>query len=440
MPASVKAAEGASSYLPPRMCAEAEPRGPLLRPEGIARHFEQRFAQFQGERVEQLMLLQARRQAFLQHHRVLQELAGLRADVGRLQRRLTEVQVQTVRERMRALRRAAERRDFGNQYSAYCADVRRLVPVQPGRAAASAACRMTGSRGDGGGLVSAPSRCVVRLIATPHDEGLDAETEEQEVWLQIEDQAKAHAEELDAVDSQRAAAEVTRKLTAAALTAELQGELEEVAAEHERLATSLQSILQLRMDDADARWTRAQAVDALRRRNTKLTERAKEAAHLGRREASELEVGGKADAGGHLEFRRRVEILERQGTAALCATLEAVQEKAESRVATLLEELRALRSRCASQRRQRRLTLEGLEADLSLVGKKLSILAGVAEKACERVVTDAMAEGPRSGSCLRCFSAAANSSAACRGTSRQHQRRVRSPYHSRLALAAARAR
>jgi len=88
----------------------------------------------------------------------------------------------------------------------------------------------------------------------------------------------------------------------------------------------------------------------------------------------------KRDVIEHQEFRRLAELMEGKRLGISKACLEDVRGASEAHVKELESETRALKERCAVARRRRKLALDGLRADMSLLANKLAVLEGVAHK------------------------------------------------------------
>lgn len=364
----------------------------------LAGYWARRFTLFEDERKEQLETVRERRQVLGEHHRTLDEVCQLRSEVHDLQRRLSEVQVQTTRERLRAVRLAAEHADAEDLDNTYRADVWRLLAaVQPPKAWQPSlvpptpevrppdvqetvplpvpACDMQ------------PSRSVVRMVTTPNEESAlkQLATEESELTRQLDEVLCGHSDELVALESKRAKALSEQDAVSNELRSELQKELAGIKEDRDRLAGLIEAYLQLRAEHVCAERARAAELDELHRGNAELIQRTQEMVRAGRREVGSLERSARVEAGGHLDFRKRALLLEQQGMRALCDTLEAAKERGEQIAQQLSTELHALRRKCALHKQRRRMALEGLRADISLVNKKLQVLEGVAEMASERL-------------------------------------------------------
>mmetsp|Transcript_101293 Transcript_101293/g.180002 ORF Transcript_101293/g.180002 Transcript_101293/m.180002 type:complete len:413 (-) Transcript_101293:76-1314(-) len=366
----------------------------------LAEHFKRRFALFDEEREDYFTRICERRQALGHHHQQLNEVSSVRQEVSDLQRRLSEVQVQGLHEQLRALRLAAERLDCEELEGEYRADLRRLLSVaRPAGGSTSslispdpevrppdapATVPLPGTATEG-------SRSVLRMVVTPNEESeLEANAaEEAALQSELQEEVRGHAADLDELQAQRSEAVAAQDRVAALLQAELAQELATLKEERLRLAGSLEAFLHLRAEHVKSQQNSAKEVDDLCRLNDELAWRAEESLKAGQQELGQIERTAKLEAGNHLQFRQKAVLLERQGVRALCDSLEAAQEENAMKAEQLSSELQALCKKCAQHRQRRRLCLEGLRADLSLVSRKLRVLEGVAEVARERIISQA---------------------------------------------------
>lgn len=347
----------------------------VLPVEQLAQHFDRRLARFAKDRQELLELLAERRLSFVDHDGKLRDLDGLREQVRSLQRRLSEVEVQSVRERRLALQTALDQQELQQRQEEHLANAQRLLAAMGSHDVHQEA-----------GSAASPSHSVVRLVSTPNDVGADEDAKElKEVWKQIQAVVQEHREVIATFDDVRKAKIEERDAASAKLRCALAGELEALQEERLRLAFALEGYTALRAQDAASTRQWAEELDELNTRSAQLSGRAEGVlrnSHL----ATHLDVAAKVNAGGHAEFRRRAEVLERQGVTVLCQDLEATQQTMDRRAADISAELQRLRHRCDSHRQHRRLALEGFRADISLLRKKLAMLEAVALEATGSLV------------------------------------------------------
>lgn len=342
----------------------------------LTEHFGRRFHMFEEECTEYLARIEKRRQALRMHHVDLRGLESLRHEVVNLQRRLTEVELQGLRERWRALRHVAESRHLHERHSQYQEQAQRLLT----------ATRRGTVQVASTGTSTSSSGCVVRAVAEPHaDAQAGAASQRTEVWQEIEAETKAHTQQLDAFEKERAWRLEAHDQVATALWSELAGELTMQESERERLADIFVGFVELRKTHLAAQRAYAEEVEALKAHNSELSRRAEDFAQAGAKGVREIESSVRADLKGQSEYNRRAELIERQTTDLMHGSLEEMETAEEVRADNLLGELRNLRGKCAAHRRRRCLELQGVRADLSLLGEKLAILGVVAEEASERL-------------------------------------------------------
>merc|ERR1711971_1240442 len=113
--------------------------------------------------------------------------------------------------------------------------------------------------------------------------------------------------------------------------------------------------------------------------------RIEELAKIDRSRLQEVKALARREASEHIAYRRSAELVERDMVATAQACLHDVHEEGEVRVVSLAHEIRLLKEKCGQHRQRRRLALDGLKADLSLVAKKLDVLEDVAEQVIERM-------------------------------------------------------
>mmetsp|Transcript_28899 Transcript_28899/g.52822 ORF Transcript_28899/g.52822 Transcript_28899/m.52822 type:complete len:443 (+) Transcript_28899:89-1417(+) len=351
----------------------------FIPPEALAAHFGRRFLRFQGECGEHLERIEEHRSAFRAHHAQLRDAESLRQQVCKLQRRLTEVEVQATRERVRALRIDAEHKDLDLRRKEHADEVQRLLAAQASPTAALVSSHTQ--------PVPSGSLSSVRLVSTPNADQLvtEAVATPAELWQQIEQEVASLGEDLDGFDQHRAQRAVEHEQAVLHARAELQLVLEELESDREHLADSLVGYVQLCARHLERQRMHAQDVEAMKTCNRELEIRAEELEKIDRTRLQEVRSLACREAGEHIAYRRDAEIVERDVVATAQACLQDVREEGETRASSLAGEIRLLKEKCAEHRRRRRLALDGLRADLSLVGKKLDVLEDVAEQVSERL-------------------------------------------------------
>jgi hypothetical protein len=214
------------------------------------------------------------------------------------------------------------------------------------------------------------------MVETPGDDQ-DGEAP-ADLWLKIHGEVFELTQDLESFDVNRAEKSVKNRQEVELLDSELQAELAVLETERERLADALSGFVQLRSQNISLQRKQAEEMEVLKSCNKHLMTRMEELSHHGNEKAEQVEYLCKHDAREHTEYHRMIELLERQQAGVAKACLEDVCETGELHVAELENETRALKERCAASRRRRKLALDGLRADLSLVAKKLSVLEQVA--------------------------------------------------------------
>jgi len=216
------------------------------------------------------------------------------------------------------------------------------------------------------------------MVETPgDDEDVEAPTD---LWLKIHEEVLELTQDLEVFDVDRAERSLKHREEVAMLEAQLKTELLGLETERERLADALVGYVQLRSQHLTLQRKHAEEMEVLKSCNQQLMSRTEELSSRGRQNVEEVTYLCKRDATDHIEYRRVAEMLERQHIGVAKACFEDVCETGEARVAELQSETRALKDRCAASRRRRKLALDGLRADLSLVAKKLAVLEQVAEQ------------------------------------------------------------
>lgn len=363
------------------MDAELNMRGPysdveaaLIPAAELAAYYDRRFSSFEEEGAEYVEKVGVRRLALRAHHEDLREVEVLRKKVGRLQRRLAEVEVQSAKERVRALRLDSEHKDLHMSQREHKDEIRRLLATRNSPSSPPAAPGQPT-----GPLPAGASRCLMRLIETPGASGEDIE-DPAELWLKIHNDVLGLTDGLAVFESARAVRAQKHTEETELLEAQLTAELAGLEGERERLADALLAFAKLRSQHLDLQRTHAAEMEVLKSCNVELVCRAEELASKGRQKVAEVESVCKQEATEHIEYRRVADVLERQRITVGKGCLQDVRKAGEARVAALENETRVLKERCANSRRRQKLSLEGLRADLSLVNKKLSVLEEVAEQ------------------------------------------------------------
>lgn len=346
----------------------------LLPAAELAAYYNRRFRSFEEEAVEYVTKVGDHRLALQAHHADLREVECLRRKVGQLQRHLAEVEVQSAKERVRALRLDSEHKDLHISRREHRDEIQRLLST---RSAPSSAPAPPGHRT--GPLPPGASRCLMRLVETPSATGEDIE-QPADLWLKIHNQVIALTEGLGVFDASRATETQKHAHETEELEAQLNAELAGLESERERLADALLAFVKLRSQHLDLQRNHAAEMEALKCCNIELVCRAEELTSRGRQKVEEVESLSKRDAAEHIQYRRVNDVLERQRVTGGKACLQDTREAGEAQVAALENETRILKERCADSRRRRKLGLEGLRADLSLLAKKLAVLEEVSEQ------------------------------------------------------------
>jgi len=346
----------------------------LLPAAELAAYYHRRFRSFEEEAVEYVTKVGEHRLALQAHHEDLREVESLRRKVGQLQRHLAEVEVQSAKERVRALRLDSEHKDFHISKREHRDEIQRLLST---RSAPSSPPAAPGHKT--GPLPPGASRCLMRLVETPSATGEDIE-QPADLWLKIHNQVVGLTEGLDVFDASRATRTQKHAQETEELEAQLNGELAGMEGERARLADALLAFVKLRSQHLDLQRNHAAEMEALKSCNMELVCRAEELTSKGRHQVEEVESVCKHDAADHIQYRRINDVLERQRVTVSKACLQDTREAGEVRVAALENETRILKERCADSRRRRKLGLEGLRADLSLLTKKLAVLEEVSEQ------------------------------------------------------------
>lgn len=345
----------------------------------LGAYYDRRFYSFEGECTEHVERIGERRLALRVHHEDLRKVEILRKKVGQLQYQLAEVEVQSAKERVRALRLDSEHKDLHISRREHKDEIRRLLAARR----AQVSTLPTGPQGKGGNSnegssLPGASQSLLRLVETPGGgEDLEAPAD---LWLKIRAEVMDLTHDLSAFDSGRAERTQKHSQEVALLEAELEIELTGLEGERERLADAMLGYVQLRSQHVAAQRKHAMEMEVLKSCNRELMTRAQELASKGKQKVEEVECLYKKDVEEHIEYRRSTEMLERQQVGVAKACLEDVCETGEARMGELANETKALKERCAASRRRRKLALDGLRADLSLVAKKLAVLEDVAEQ------------------------------------------------------------
>lgn len=354
----------------------------LIPPAELAAHYDGRFQSFESQCAEHVERISEQLRTLRAHHAETREVGALRQQVGQLQRRLTEVQVQSAKERVRALRLEAEQKDLHVLRREHRDEIQRLLvakraqgpPVPPAP---------PGARPSTPALVqSPPSRCLFRQVEAPGGAATEAAEAENpaDVWASLQDEVGVLGQELETFDASRAQRLERHLQEAAALEAELAGDLEGLENERERLANALIGYVQLRSQHLGLQRRHVEEIEILKMCNEELECRAEDLVSRHEQHVGELDEMAHRHAVEHIEHRRLAELLERHQTGVARLDLRDAVELGEKRVAELVAEVKALKDRCAAHRRRRKCTLDGLRVDLSTLARKLDVLDGVAEE------------------------------------------------------------
>lgn len=351
----------------------------LIPPAELASHYDRRFSSFEEECAEHVERISERRLLLRAHHGELAEVEQLRRKVGFLQRRLAEVEVQSAKERIRALALDSEHKDLHISRREHRDEIRRLLAVKRAQAAeASPSAGLPSGLQEGSSLPPGASRSLMRLVETPGG-GEDIESP-AELWTKIHAEVQELTQGLEVFDVNRAEGARKHAQEVALLEAQLGTELSGLESERERLADALLGFVQLRSQHLALQRKHAVEMEVLKSCNRELLTRAEDLSSKGKQKVEQVAYLCKQDAVEHVEYRRVAETLERQSAGVAKACLEDLCEARDERVAGLENETRALKERCAASRRRRKLALDGLRADLSLAAEKLAVLEHVAEQ------------------------------------------------------------
>eukprot|EP00927_Polykrikos_kofoidii_P079882 TRINITY_DN76716_c0_g1_i1.p1 TRINITY_DN76716_c0_g1~~TRINITY_DN76716_c0_g1_i1.p1 ORF type:complete len:419 (-),score=63.28 TRINITY_DN76716_c0_g1_i1:52-1281(-) len=313
-------------------------------------HYDRRLVLFAAEYEEHQSKVQEYKDAFVVHHDYLRKLEEKRHEVGRLQRYKTELEVQSIRDRLRELSMVSECQDLESQLQKYFAD----VTTSP-----------EGARSD----------CMVRVVVAPKDVAIDSDM--RQTRLEIEEIIQAHTKDIESFDVERLERLTQYDKKVGLMRAELQEELKSLEGERCRLASALTCHLELRADQLKMQRQHAVDVDALKKRNSELLqglEAASAAASLG------------------LCFEERSQTRVRDPHA--CA--KGVREDAGD-VQTMVHRINDFQNKCTKHRRQMHQALARLKADLSLLSKKCAVLETVTQDIRRRSSLAGRSEGGGGG-------------------------------------------
>eukprot|EP00928_Gymnodinium_smaydae_P035391 TRINITY_DN24912_c0_g3_i1.p1 TRINITY_DN24912_c0_g3~~TRINITY_DN24912_c0_g3_i1.p1 ORF type:complete len:452 (+),score=86.84 TRINITY_DN24912_c0_g3_i1:87-1442(+) len=308
--------------------------------EDLASYYEQRVKAVEEEGDDcARRILDYKRLLEAHHDRVL-ELGRMRSKVGTLQRRLTEVELQISRERLRGLALAAEKEDInmhckdckaqvqrllaaanlGDAATSFPHSTRGLAAALSSSQAATKACadvtdgialaradsnaaKSVRAHGDAGtrdaNIITNPSAagvvassgCVVRVIATPGT-GANAQvlpSRLEQLQQEVDETARAHTDELNAFEDRRKQDSESHEQILSELRTSLDSELQGAREERLRLADLLWNYVTLRSRYISAQWKKSGEVDALKATSRDLMDGAEAAVWRMRRLAAETQ-------------------------------------------------------------------------------------------------------------------------------------------------------
>mmetsp|Transcript_34851 Transcript_34851/g.81426 ORF Transcript_34851/g.81426 Transcript_34851/m.81426 type:complete len:408 (+) Transcript_34851:36-1259(+) len=312
------------------------------------------------------------------HQDEVMGLLRLRDDVSEMQRSIAAVEVQLVKERVKAARAEAGNLEFKRRQVEYHKQVARLREAAQDVRLASR----------GGAAGSCEVSFLQRVAFTPDFSGAvvpDDSLRLREVSAALEAELEAYTSDLEDFDEKQ------NKLSAAWAAEEakwvetLDSDLQALAQERERLAEVVLGYAKLRLKQVDMQRRHASEITSL----TSNIEQLKSQIHgldKQRAEAKHFREVAMTEAAGLWDHRAQLSAVLRQNTGALELQCQNAKADGDAVVLAMETEIGRLQGKCQAYRKQRKLALKGFEADLSLVAKKLDVLDGVAEQVRETLL------------------------------------------------------
>jgi len=346
--------------------------------EELGKHFARRFESFEAEGSDSVGRIEERRQSLHKHYENVRGVDALQREVERLQRRISEIDIQGARERLRALHFAAENSDLDLRQIEQRVEVQQLFEAGNVKSTASAIdpSSLRVSLGTTG-----PSRCTTRAVVSPNDGGGSAiPSRASLIWNEIQGEVAQHGQELDAFDVEHAAFATRQDEAVHAVREEIAQTLSQLEADQDRLADNLVGYVRLRYQHVAVQRRYAEDVEALKSCAGALTQQSRQLLKRAKVDAQEVEHRAQREALQHTEFYQNMEQQDIHDIDALSRCVAMERKRSVARAAGLADEILELKGKCKRHRQQRRFALDGLKSDLSLLGKKLSVLEAVAVK------------------------------------------------------------
>lgn len=297
---------------------------------------DRRFEYFTGDRSESLELIQERKRLLQANYKAVLIVGKLRRQTRQLQRELTEAEMQNARERLHVIQLTAENQDLEMCYYEYRSELQRLLAAEHHRPLA---------------------------WVSPHGHG--ASQALRKAREQVEEENLEYSQRISAFTEQHESNKLTSDETVHVLGVELQKALGELQVDSEYFADLLEACTELHFKHFIQERQYAEEILSLKARNAELSYWVNSGLWSETRQ-SVAEAEPNVVASAKAPHNRR--------NHDRCSRTES--ERAEK----LAGEIWALKSKCAKQRRKRGILLERLRADLSMVGKKLSLLGRKAEE------------------------------------------------------------
>lgn len=359
-------------------------------------YYQRRFQRFGEELGDHVQKIQEYKEQHEKYRATLKESDVKRKAVEALQARLSEVDFQIEKDRLRMLSLMRSNQDMELEDMEQQEQVKKLLAAAPPPAGLPPppGTEPDDQRGldpppgqepipaDGqvasstGGL----SKSIVRSVRVPHN-GEDAiEARKTDLKQQLHAEIDAHQALLQDFAREREASMRQTEIETEAIRVEIRAAIEGLKGDSDYFGDLIESYAQAHFQNMALQRRYAEEVHTLKVCNQELMCSAEGTLSKAQKEAKMVERRILHDADQHVRHTRRLEAKDRCSAHATYGSLEDLEERTDTKMTELRKGITVLKERCAKHRKVRQFALEGIRSDLSLLKQKLRVLEDVAKQ------------------------------------------------------------
>jgi len=360
-------------------------------------YYQRRFQRFAEELGDHVQKIQEYKEQHDKYRAALQEADVQRKAVEALQARLSEVEFQMEKDRMRLESIVRQNQDMELADMEQQEQVQKLLaaappqqglPTPPGTKQEDLERPLEPPPGqepipdDGqvGSSTAGLSKSVVRSIRVPRT-GEDAiEARKKDLRRQLEEEIEAHHALLRDFAKEREHSMMQTEVETEAIRVDIRTAITGLKEDTDHFGDLIETYAQAHFQNMALQRRYAEEVQTLKVCNQELMRNAQGTLSTVDKDATLLERRILREADQHVRHTRHLEAKDRRDAHATYASLEEVEGRTDTKMTELRKGIAVLKERCAKHRKVRQFALEGIRSDLSLLKQKLKVLEEVAKQ------------------------------------------------------------